>query len=505
MTQPGVFTPYTTVSPLLGAPESWMPPTEMQRIQSYQTYEEIYWSSSETLQLYMRGFETPDDIIYVPTARTIVETVNRYVGNGIGYLIEPETGTPASQGLAQLWFRNLFARERFRSRYAGNKRYGLIRGDWLWHVTANPNKPEGRRISILPVDPASYFPVTEDQILDGGDPEKTVKVHLVDQMVIGDKTFIRRQTYERVGEDPTIYSSLVLFEPDKWFVDGGEVFQIIQAPTPLPSDIPAFPVYHIPNFDEPSNPWGSSELRGFERLLAAIDQSFTDEDITLALEGLGVYTTKSGARPRDVDGNVTDWSVYPGRVIQNAEDFRRVPGVTSVVPYGDHITRMLTALKEASGANDAAIGRVDVAVAESGVALLLHLAPMLAKAEEKDQIILDKHGQMYHDLRFWFQAYEGVNFLDVTVTPTFGDKLPVNRAQEVQMVSTLMTTTPPVLSAGSARAYLARRGFGELFAENEAELVAAEQAEVAVRADPFGERQASEGEDEGEPVEDGAL
>jgi len=494
MTQPGVTTPYSSVSALLGTKASWVPDADSERIGSYNTYDAIYWNESTTYQILMRGGDTEDDVIYIPNPRTIIETINRYVGNGIGFSVLETTGSPASRVETQLAFDNLFARERFFSKYNSNKRFGLVRGDWLWHVMADPLKPEGSRISIMPVHPGNYFPVFESDVVEGGSPDKIVKVHLAEEMVEGDDIVVRRQTYEKITLNgvTTILSELSVFELDKWYVEGERAIRVISPLTVLPASITTIPVYHIKNFDEPGNPFGSSELRGFERLMAAINQSYTDEDITLALEGLGVYATDSAARPRDATtGEVTNWTVYPGRVVHNAANFRRIQGVSSVVPYGDHIERMTSALKDATGANDAATGRVDVQVAESGVALLLHLAPMLAKAVEKDQVIKDVHAQMIYDLRFWLAEFEGINIEDVTVVPTFGDKLPKNHKGLVDMVVALMATAPPVLSAASARVWLAREGMA-VFADNEADLVAAEQAVVAAQADPFGARAAGE-------------
>ena len=62
---------------------------------------------------------------------------------------------------------------------------------------------------------------------------------------------------------------------------------VLLPPTELPAAITAFPVYHVRNRTEPLNPWGSSELRGLERILAGLTQAVSDEDMALALEGLG--------------------------------------------------------------------------------------------------------------------------------------------------------------------------------------------------------------------------
>lgn len=490
-----VKTPYSGIAPLFTAAPGWVPAIEQQRYQSYGVYDDIYWNESSTFRLMMRGGDAEEDIIYIPNPRIIVETINRYVGNGFGFSVDEASGTPASRTLAQTTFAALFARERFVSKYNSNKRFGLVRGDWVWHVLADPKKPAGSRLSILPVHPGNYFPVFESDLVPGGDPEKIVKVHLAEEVMDGDDTVVRRQTYTKVVNPDgtvTIWSELSFFKPDEWFDATKKAERILVPMFALPAEITSIPVYHVRNFDEPNNPYGSSELRGFARLMAAINQGFTDEDITLALEGLGVYATDSPSRPVNAETREPeDWSVYPGRVVHNAANFRRIQGVGSVVPYGDHIERMTNALKEATGTNDAARGNVDVTVAESGVALLLRLAPILALAGEKDQIILDVHAQMFYDLRAWLKAYEETNLDDVTIVPTLGDKLPKNHAGIVDMIVAMRSANPPVISAQSAREWLAREGL-KVFAVDEAARVALEQAEAAKLADPFGGRVADE-------------
>lgn len=458
-----------------------MPAEDQQRLQSYLAYENVYWDRSETLQVLARGGDT-DESVFVPNPRIIVETLNRYIGANPALDVDQATGTPASRLAAQQAFEALFARERFWSKYNSNKRFGLIRGDWVWHVLADPAKPQGSRLRILPVDPGSYF-----RIEDPEDPERLLGCHLVEQFVEGDDTFIKRQTYRRVQDangnfTGTVTTETAIFKPDEWFDPTKGPQRVLAQPMPLPAQITALPVYHVPNFEEPQNPWGSSELRGFERILAAINGSYTDEDIALALEGLGVYYTETNRRPVDPDtGEVVDWNIYPGRVLQGTK-LERVQGIGSVQPYTDHIDRMVRALREATAAGDAAIGNVDVQTAESGVALALRMAPTMAKATEKDRIILDVHNQMLWDLRGWLQAYEGINLADVTVRLRLGDKLPSNKRAEVELVALMMSTSPPLLSAGSARRYLEARGFAGAFADNEAALVAAEQQEITAWA-----------------------
>jgi len=491
MTQPGMFTPYSTAAQMFSQAPGWVPELDKERIQSYQVYEEIYWNHPTTFRLIVRGTENKP--IYIPSGRVIVDTANRFVGKGFNFQVTTGVGTDSEQALAKTMFTALMRREAFFSRFQSNKRYGIIRGDWIWHITADPLKPEGQRIRIMPVDPGSYFPVYSDDDLD-----RLIKVHLAEQFIDekGDVR-VRRQTYER-DENGVIYTSTMIFEPDKWTASDAGPVAVLVDPTPLPADITAFPVYHIRNFDEPGNPFGSSEMRGLERIMAAVNQAMSDSDIALALEGIGVYATDSDG-PVDESGQPTSWTIAPGKVIENAGEFRRVPGVGSLGPYGEHVARLVNFLREAGGTPDAAVGKVDVQVAESGVALALQLAPILAKAEEKDQILLDVHTQMFYDLQRWFAVYEGANFLGAEILPVLGDKLPTNRRAEVDLVTALMSTVPPIMSATTARLHLAKFGFS--FSANESALVAQEQSmmtEAQTPPDAFGDRMGQELNEEDE-------
>lgn len=484
----GVFTPYSTVNAYTGVFPSWVPKLEQERIAAYQVYEEIYWNHPETFKLVVRGTESKP--IYIPSGRIIVETMNRYFCKGLGFLVDPLMGSTAEQAAAQLAFTSLFRREKVRGTFNANKRYGLIRGDMIFHVTADPLKPQGSRLSLHAVDPASYFPIYSDSNLD-----RIEKVYLVDQFIDQQNiTMIRRQTYERL-DNGQIQSSVQTMKMDEFAKVGTLVEPKIASTTPpvlLPPEITAFPVYHIKNFDEPGNPYGSSEMRGLEVLMAAINQSVSDEDIALALEGLGLYTTSSGG-PVDEDGNTTDWILGPGRVVENVSDFKRVQGVGSVQPYKDHIGTLWDFMKQASGTPDAAIGKIDVQVAESGVALALEFAPIMSRADEKEEHASDVLTQMFYDVKSWFKAYEAVDLTNVDVLPTFGDRLPANRKMEIDLAVAMCNSTPPIMSATTARERLAEKGI--VFAADEFARIMQEQtaiAEAAVPPDPQSSRLALE-------------
>lgn len=466
----GVFTPYSGIAGYIAALPSWVAAEDQERIAAYQIYEEIYWNHPETYKLVLRGDEQKP--IYIPNARTIVEAANRYTAKGVSVGVDPTVGTPNDRANLLLALTDWMDRENFLGKFNTAKRYGIMRGDWLFHLHADDQKDPGKRISISVLDPASYFVVP---MPDNND--RIWKIHIAEQTV-NDKNepVVRRQTYTRL-DDGRIQTELHLFKTDEWFKGDASAQQTIIPPKVLPDSIRAFPVYHIKNTDEPGNPYGSSEIRGIERLISAINQSATDEDIALALEGLGVYASDGGG-PVDEDGEDTDWIIGPGRVVENATNFRRVSGVNTVGPYQEHISMLKDSAFEATSTSDVAVGRVDVQVAESGVALALRMSPTISKAEEKDVLILGVLRNLFFDLvTMWFPAYESQSFGEAKCLIGVGDKLPQNRKSEVQLVLELASAPVPLVSAATARKHLAKFGF--TFEEDEESLILAEMARAA--------------------------
>ncbi len=491
------FTPYVNTTSLWteGIP-TWMNRTDAERIHSYQIYEQIYWNVPETFKLVMRGEENANPI-YVPTARTIIDTTARYVCPSPAFLVEPDLGTPEEQEQMRRVMSSLFRREEFWSKFAANKLYGSIRGDWCWHILANPAKPLGKRIKIEPIDPAAYFPVTHPN-----DPDQIIAVHIVEQVMDEeDKIFIKRQTYQRGadpinnnGEDTTIWNSIGLFDVEKWQALDDSAITTLKPPTPLPSQIQSIPVYHIKNIVTPGDPFGSSELRGFERIMAAINQAVSDEELALALEGLGMYETDGGP-PRDDNGNITDWILGPGRVVEHGfgTKFSRVNGVSSVEPVQDHLRFMIQQLREASAVPDAASGKVDVQVAESGIALVMQLSPMLAKAQLREEPITDKHIQMFYDLtHMWLPAYEGFQN-PCNVLPVWGSPLPENREARIKEILDIVAAG--LADTAWALGELAKWGYE--FPTDTAERALNEAAARARATDPFASRMETEIDEEG--------
>lgn len=501
MTAPGVFTPYSTVAPLFPAAKpSWIPDVlDQQRIMSYQIYEQIYENVPSTFKLVARGRE--DKPIYIPTAKTIVNTTHRYVAPKMGFMIAPKLGETVSPEeilvLTQFW-QDFFKRERFYSQFNGNKRYGMVRGDWLWHITADPLKAEGSRLTIRPIDPGSYFP-----ILHPDDVDRVVGCHIVEQVIPpGEKDVkIKRLTY-RKSETPggPISVEEAWFKVDDWGGPKSKPEKIIR-PLSLIMGITNLPVYHVKNTEEPQNPFGSSEIRGLERIIAAVNQAISDEDLALAIEGIGIYATDAPP-PKDDTGAIVDWVLGPGRMLEHpvggpgSKGVYRVSGVGSVGPYQEHIGYLERKLKETSGTPDIAIGQVDVSVAESGIALLLQMGPMLAKAEEKDQSIVDVHDQMFYDLATeWFPVFEQVNFEGTVVSTTLGDKIPVNRTAKLAELNDMLDRQ--VISTQYYREEATKLGY--VFPDDIESGIADDAARLAAAVDPFGARVDSElGEENGQ-------
>lgn len=496
MTAPA-FTQWSTIEPWLGQAPGWIPESDKIRIQAYQKYEEIYWSSEEGYLEVMRGDN--ENPIFMPTARTLINAVDRYTAPDFSYVITApgaEAADTAASGpvqVAQLAFEALFTREQFFSKFASNKLKGLYRGDWLWHIIADDTKALGRRIKIMAVDPGAYFPVTEAMIKDGGDDEKIVRVHLAEPITMSNQEYVSRMTYDRVfdenGNQIGLTRMHAIYKPDEWSGTKASPIATILPLEELPADIPAIPVYHLKNVD-PTAPFGSSELRGLESALLGINQTVSDEDLTLALEGIGIYATDSGA-PRDEQGNPVDWIMGPGRVLIQSGNLRRISGATNISAYGEHYLRLSDAVRAALGASDAAVGKVDSATAESGIALALQLAPMIAHTKPKDQNIVDVHAQMFHDLCYWLTVYEELPLLmtgeggeltpAVLVQPTIGNKIPINRKQTLDEIITMRMATPALISMATATRLLREAGFA--LEENEAELVMQENAELLANFD----------------------
>jgi hypothetical protein len=432
----GVFTPYSTGAEFFGAKPTWIPDDlDVMRIQSYQTYEEMYWNVPDIFKVSLRGSNTLP--IYIPTTRTIVDTTHRYYGADFRVVLGGSS--TADITAAQLALSDFMKREKFRSKYNGYRRYGLIHGDAVWHLTADGAKAIGSRLTLTAIDPGMYFPIPDED-----DVDKIVGVHLVEQISTADGARIRRLTYRKVPRSDGLNTITVeegIFATDKWGGPDDKPERVIRAVTNLPDTITAIPVYHTKNSEEPGNPFGSSEVRGLERIMGAVNQTVSDEDLALALMGIGMYATDASHPIDPLTRKPTPWQLGPGRVVHHdGTKWDRIQGVGDLSgSYGAHYVRLWEALKQASSTPDVAIGSVDVQVASSGIALALQLSPMLAKASEKNDLLLDTHNQLFFDIfTMWMPAYEETTFDGLLIDCTVGNAVPINREDKFNELNDML-------------------------------------------------------------------
>jgi hypothetical protein len=453
------------------------------RLKSYMLYEDMYHNRPEHIRITLRGgsgtqptvnplsstspqyYDDDEDSvqIYIPSAKKCIEAVNRFLA--VGWKVTPDPSTQQSQNLDAVGklIDNLFKRERMPSKLAQMKRYMLVKGDALLHIVADPKRLPGKRISILELRAEHYFPIEDTQgnyigchIVDIiENPNSTLKLRQ-----FNGRDVVRRQTYRKeldASGYPTgrITSELAYFEIGKWddrvlSNEDIEMIEEVREPYYLPPEINQIPVYHWRNMPPPGSFFGTSELSGVESVINAINQSMSDEDLTLIMQGLGVYWTDASP-PLDASGNEVEWEISPRSVVQVASggQFGRVSGITTVQPFGDHINALDEAMQQALAVPDIAIGVVDVTTAESGIALQLKLGPLIAKNQEKELDIIDVADQFLYDLiNGWFVAYESVSVEGITFVNTFDDPMPRNKSKDLADLTTLWSTAGPGTPGG---------------------------------------------------------
>jgi hypothetical protein len=492
---------YNSVIDALGQPlPSWVTDVQDQRrVAAYDGYDSMYMNVPGTF--IVRGGQT-DVPIYVPSAAKIVEAIVRYLGKDWGWVVEsadPNAAPDDPQVVdITLAFHNLFVREEFKSKLFSLKRHLVQRGDAVFHITANLANPAGMRVSIDEPHPRNVFAIpapTNDAV--------TIGYYLVDLIYADDgKTQIaRRQEYRY---DPAgsgqIFSQLTFWETNAWddrWVGHPALKPVVppiaytQDPNMrpamtggfLPASIRTLPVYVFRNKREGGEPWGTSQIAGIETLVGGVNNTITDEDITLALNGLGVFVTDS-ARPVDETGSETDWLVAPGSVIEVrvGTKFERVAGVSSNAPFQEHLNSLKDSIDESAGLSATAIGNVDSSVAASGVALRLDMAPVLAQNEEKEVELLGRLDQMFFDLMTMWMPIDGFTAPPgFMITNSFGDPLPRDRAAMIAEVTDLKTAG--LMTVAFAIDYL-KRMLGFQFPDDMAAQLAAEVS----TADPVGNR-----------------
>ena len=143
-------------------------------------------------------------------------------------------------------------------------------------------------------------------------------------------------------------------------------------------------------------------------------------------------------------------------------DFGRVTGVTSIAPFSEHRAYLHEQMDLSSGTPEIAKGNVDVKVAESGVALAIQMGPLLSRAQEREQGVVDVMNNFLYDLRKWVQAYESTlagPMENIRWTIVFGDKIPVNRKERFNELMTLLKSDPPIVSGAWVRSELEKIGY----------------------------------------------
>ena len=477
-------TPYSTVNALVKAKPGWINPVDAERLAAYKTYDDMYHSNPGTYELMIRGSdELP---IYMPTAKNLINTLARYVGRGFGYSVSQDAGSETVQKTAIATYGTFFKREKVLSKFQSCKKSLLKFGDAFWYIQGDSTKPEGKRISIKTIDPGLMFVRTHPD-----DPDRVIGWDMVEQFTLGDKAMIQRQRWLKntapdhpaTGQfDAPVWYQKVQMELEGWEDERPKGLTVVEELL-LPAGITELPIYHLRNNAEDSNTYGSSELRSLERIIAAINQAVTDQDIALALAGLGIYKSSEGG-PVDDEGNPIDWIIGPGEVIEDP-DFDRVSGINSISPSLEHIKYLEAAADKAVGITDVTRGEVSSDVAASGVALAIRMAPTVDAADEKDLQIKDVFDQLLFDLKAWFKEFEGIDLTEAEITSAFGDKLPGNRQSEIDEL--LKLHEAGIISTEFLQSELSER-FGFQFPANMMQQIADKKAADAAAADPYAQR-----------------
>lgn len=516
--------PYSTVIPLKRPVPSHITDVEDQdRIRAYTTYEDIWNNVPEAFSALLRASDDPLARRYVPLVRDIVEAVNRYLAVDMETTWTPLPGVTVSDDQMLEWRARLDAfwkREEMDIKILSSKRWQLIKGDAIIHVSADSSKAEGSRISVTEIEPEQYFP-----IYDPSNAERVTGCYLASVVQDDeDEDIVQRIEYRRVLSEEqaaefgvpvgSIFYRLGFFEPDGWDerdpeitpapVDPPEWAAPAEgAPDPfagyaLPAQITSIPVYHFRNKRRggKAGRFGVSEIQGLESIYAGVIQNTTDEDLAVAMVGLGVYYTTSG-KSRDAQGNEIPWSVGPASIAELEPDgtFGRVPGITTVQPMIDHIRLLEAGARGASAAPLIASGSVDANVAASGVALRIQFMPTLSANAEKEAELASRWTHILFDLlNGWFPAYEGWQPLQLQPGVVFGDPLPLDRQSIITEVTTLVQSG--IVTKEWAAEYLAER-LGYKFPIN---MVADAMAQQQAALDAEGARIAAEA---GQMVNDG--
>lgn len=491
-------------------------PQDKLRCQYYDLFENIYNNSTYRLKVTLRGDDS--HAILMPTGEKIVEAINRFLGVNLNYLVEAQ-GDEGTQTAVDDWFKAFFAREAVKTKFESSKRWGLVRADAVLYLYATPTKIAGSRISIAEIDPRQIFAIES-----AFDVNSIVGYHIIQTVqdftdpTDTSKTVTQRRTFRQVEDDAGNLTGAVTMELSYWqnahwddrLAQGGLAADDLtpvaggpgaQGAEPLPEEITQLPIYKWRTKPPQGSDWGVSALAGLETIMYGVNQSFTDQDATMVFQGLGMYVT-SAAPPIDpTTGEVTDWNIGPQQIIEIGTDqkFDRVSGVQDLKPFQDHIQAMDDGGAECKGVPQVAIGKVDVAAVQSGIALKMELLPLIAANAEKELEMINVLDQMFYDIvTMWLPAYESETFPDpvvmagMSVVCVFDDPMPIDRDAEIQ--ETLLLQTSNLILTEMAVAKLRDLGWkypttdaaGNPLSDTDiATMLATQASTAAAAADPF--------------------
>lgn len=430
----------------------WLPMDDSDRASAYDTYETIYWSEDGCFTV--RTLVT-EQTLYMPNGRVIVDTIAHYLLKGLCVsLLDPETYKTEAQDLD-----DFLKREMFYPRFHTAKHGGVMRGDFALHMTADPNRPDGKRICLNSVHPGKIVREFDDD-----DGDRVTQVWICESYTDPndpDKPLIRRLHYWYQGgennyddappeyadrsvmdsDSRRVMSEEMIMEVDADLWDEDEhVYQVMNPAAPLPPEIDTIPVYWFKNIPTDGQPYGSSEMRGVERVIRQLAQEGSDLGVAMALDGLGIYVTDA-TRPKNDSGQEIPWSVEPGQVaeIQNGTYFKRVNGVTSVAPMVEAMNWFKASMMEATGVTGVSLGDVDGTTASNPMALSIKFLPTLAKITERDAFGIGRLNNLFTDWTKWREAYENEAWPDgCELSIKIGEKLPEDRTERINELNNML-------------------------------------------------------------------
>lgn len=495
-------TPYETAAALLRPGPAHVPSGTMdhERVRAYMTYQAIWDNVPEVFAATLRADDDPKSRRYLPYARALIEAVNRFLAvnpafsflPGVASASGPAAG-PEAAGVQEFFdrMRAWFDREEFSIKFASIRRWHLVKGDAILHLSADPTKPAGSRVSVTEIEPDHYFPVYDST----GD--RVVGVHLA-SIVLDDEDneIVQRITYRRSGGRVTY--EIGFFAVDGWDDRDGEETEPVETPSwynaqvqpgevvELPPQVTAIPLYHYRNNRRGGvlGRFGVSELQGLESVLAGIVQTISDEDSAVSLMGIGVYATDSGGAPKDKNGQDVEWVIAPASVIElenPGDKFWRVEGVNSVTPLLEHAEALKSGAREVGGIPDVAVGKARPEA--SGVALAIEFSPLIARNSEKAEELASVTTHLLYDLiNGWLPAYEGWAASGMIPNVVFDNPIPKDRAAVLKEVLDMLREG--LVTRAWAADYLSEE-LGFTFPAGMLEAAARERAEALDAADPF--------------------